>query len=325
MSLLENMEEHDEQGKGFPILCGMCLGDDPFVRMTRQKFAKACKSCDRPCDVFRWRPGSKGRPKTTQVCSTCSKLKNVCQSCFLDLEFGVSIQVRDSVLGNHLQYSQPVSEVGQQHLMERLERTITLGVTDSTIPVRSYDRSHAQEVARRLAQREPFYKRHVDSLCAFYMKGTCNRGRNCHQRHEKPPKGIQISSPAPPGDKRMKSLCIGGIDEHIEDEELKRRLAVFGPLKNFKQVEDQSLAFAEFENREDAEDAMRALWGELKIEDLQLVVNWHRKEKSDESDSEEETTESDQKRDMSTFWVSQPSNESSGLITVPPPPGIKRK
>lgn len=44
--------------------------------------------CARPFTVFRWCPGVRMRFKKTEVCQTCSKLKNVCQTCLLDLEYG---------------------------------------------------------------------------------------------------------------------------------------------------------------------------------------------------------------------------------------------
>ena len=37
---------------------------------------------------FRWCPGAGMRYKKTEICQTCSKLKNVCQTCLLDLEYG---------------------------------------------------------------------------------------------------------------------------------------------------------------------------------------------------------------------------------------------
>jgi hypothetical protein len=33
-----------------------------------------------------------------QVCQTCSKIKNICQACILDLQFGLPSQLRDAVL-----------------------------------------------------------------------------------------------------------------------------------------------------------------------------------------------------------------------------------
>ncbi len=57
-----------------------------------------CKICNRPFTIFRWCPGARMRFKKTEICQTCSKLKNVCQTCLLDLEFGLPVQVRDEAL-----------------------------------------------------------------------------------------------------------------------------------------------------------------------------------------------------------------------------------
>ncbi|CAN0549931.1 unnamed protein product, partial [Ectocarpus sp. 8 AP-2014] len=38
--------------------------------------------------VFRWKAGTTGRIKSTQLCQTCAKLKNACQTCVLDLQYG---------------------------------------------------------------------------------------------------------------------------------------------------------------------------------------------------------------------------------------------
>ena len=56
------------------------------------------KICERPFTIFRWKAGPQGRFKKTEVCQTCAKLKNVCQTCLFDLEYGLPVQVRDSIL-----------------------------------------------------------------------------------------------------------------------------------------------------------------------------------------------------------------------------------
>ena len=65
------------------MLCGCFLLDQ-----TKEKYGKECKTCNRPFTVFRWCPGARMRFKKTEVCQTCSKLRNVCQTCLLDLEYG---------------------------------------------------------------------------------------------------------------------------------------------------------------------------------------------------------------------------------------------
>ena len=62
-------------------------------------FFQECKICGRPFTLFRWRPGAEARFKKTEICQTCSKAKNVCQTCLLDLEYNLPVQVRDQALG----------------------------------------------------------------------------------------------------------------------------------------------------------------------------------------------------------------------------------
>lgn len=86
------------ENSDFPILCEGCLGDNPYVRMLKRPFGKECKICFRPFTCFRWKAGTQGRYKETMVCQTCAKLKNVCQTCLFDLEFGLSVELRDKLL-----------------------------------------------------------------------------------------------------------------------------------------------------------------------------------------------------------------------------------
>ena len=78
----------------FPILviirnkCESCLGPNPYVRMMIDKFGLQCKICSRPYTVFKWSPGVGERWKKTEICQACAKVKNCCQTCILDLDFG---------------------------------------------------------------------------------------------------------------------------------------------------------------------------------------------------------------------------------------------
>ncbi|CAG2108719.1 unnamed protein product, partial [Medioppia subpectinata] len=78
----------------FPILCQTCLGDNPYMRIMTEKFGAQCKVCNRPFTTFRWCPGLKMRYKKTEICQTCARAKNICQTCLLDLQYGLPVQVR---------------------------------------------------------------------------------------------------------------------------------------------------------------------------------------------------------------------------------------
>ena len=76
--------------------------------------------------MFRWRPGRDARYKKTEVCQTCSKLKNVCQVCLLDLEYGLPVQVRDTALGINTSESIPKSDVNREFFAEEQDRKVLL-------------------------------------------------------------------------------------------------------------------------------------------------------------------------------------------------------
>ena len=65
----QNWEDSD-----FPILCPTCLGDNPYIRMMKDKFGKECSICERPFTTFRWCPGRGMRYKKTEICQTCAKV-----------------------------------------------------------------------------------------------------------------------------------------------------------------------------------------------------------------------------------------------------------
>lgn len=54
--------------------------------------------CVRPMNVFKWQPDKGTSKKKTEICSVCSTSGNLCQTCILDLKFGLPSQLRDAVL-----------------------------------------------------------------------------------------------------------------------------------------------------------------------------------------------------------------------------------
>lgn len=175
----------------FPILCETCLGENPYVRMTKEKYGRECKICERPFTVFRWKPGAKMRFKKTEICQTCAKLKNVCQTCLLDLEYGLPTQVRDAALG--LTDDTPMSDVNREYHTQNQEAALVAnggltpvgqlanaGINSGAGAVRGH------ELLLKLARKKPYYKRNRAHICSFWVKGECKRGEECPYRHEMP-------------------------------------------------------------------------------------------------------------------------------------------
>jgi hypothetical protein len=59
------------------------------------------------------------RFKKTEICQTCSRLKNVCQTCLLDLEYGLPIQVRDQAL--RIKDDLPKSDVNKEYYIQNID------------------------------------------------------------------------------------------------------------------------------------------------------------------------------------------------------------
>ena len=101
---------------------------------TRAEYDKECKICARPFTVFRWRPGRDSRYKKSEICQTCSKLKNVCQVCLLDLEYGLPVQVRDTALNIDSNDAIPKSDVNREYFAEEHDRKVWYPNFQQTIP-----------------------------------------------------------------------------------------------------------------------------------------------------------------------------------------------
>uniref|UniRef100_A0A8C9SD92 Pre-mRNA-splicing factor RBM22 n=1 Tax=Scleropages formosus TaxID=113540 RepID=A0A8C9SD92_SCLFO len=292
----QNWEDSD-----FPILCQTCLGENPYIRMTKEKYGKECKICARPFTVFRWCPGVRMRFKKTEVCQTCSKMKNVCQTCLLDLEYGLPIQVRDT--GLTIKDDMPKSDVNKEYYTQNMEREIQN--SDGTRLVGQLGKGPGySDMLLKLARTTPYYKRNRPHICSFWVKGECKRGEECPYRHEKPtdpddPLADQnikdrfygINDPVaekllkrastmprldPPEDKSITTLYVGGLGDCITELELRNHFYQFGEIRTMTVVQRQQCAFVQFATRQAAELAAEKSFNKLIINGRRLTVKWGR-------------------------------------------------
>lgn len=309
-SLIEHTKNWESSD--FPILCETCLGDNPYVRMTKSDFDKECKICARPFTVFRWRPGAGSRYKKTEICQTCAKVKNVCQTCLLDLQYGLPVQVRDfqSPTGQI-----PLSDVNREWFAEQAERQIANG------EYVQYGKAQPPPSLNKLARNEPYYKRNLPHLCSFFAKGNCSRGDSCPYRHELSDKEVdpelskqnikdryhgvndpvakkmlgklQESKITPPEDPNIKTLHVANLDSTITQEDLKDKFYAYGELKEIKVFSEKGYAFVSYTTRDAAEKAIAELHNNLKIKEVPLKVSWGKSQILDGPSSKYSYTGSD--------------------------------
>jgi pre-mRNA-splicing factor RBM22/SLT11 len=292
----------------FPILCQTCLGDNPYMRMMKDRFGGECRICERPYTTFRWCPGRNMRYKKTEVCQTCAKVKNTCQTCLLDLEYGLPVAVRDHAL--QLQDSIPREGANRNYYLQNIEREIA--DSDGTTPAGTLGKiadDHAgTELLQKLARKGPHYERNRAHICSFWVKGECKRGEECPYRHEKPTDpdnplsdqklrdryyGVNdpvadkmlsrvkaIPKMAPPDDQSITTLWIGGFgdDGTVTEKELKDYFYQFGELRSVKVIEYKGCAFIEYTDRKSAEMAAEKTFNKLQLKGRKIMVRWGRQQ-----------------------------------------------
>ncbi|KNC49603.1 zinc finger CCCH domain-containing protein 49 [Thecamonas trahens ATCC 50062] len=185
----------------FPVLCEVCLGPNPYLKMTRARFSKECNICTEPYTVFRWRPGGTARFKSTVICQTCAKVKNVCQTCMMDLTFNLPVQVRDAVLAEEAAKGASGVAAGAtaagggplalpSQLIPVSDKMVNYTAAQNRAAVEKGLIKWGAEVAssrlQSMASSKMSYKRNRARPCTFFLRGECNRGDECPFRHEIP-------------------------------------------------------------------------------------------------------------------------------------------
>lgn len=279
------------------------MGDNPFIRMSKQEYGRSCGTCARPFTVFRWNPGTGSRFKTTVICQTCAKIKNVCQTCLLDLEYGLPTQVRDTALG--FQNDAPTSDINREYYAQNMEGKLDGNKSglDSGRAV-----SAGKEMLKQLARTDPYYKRNRPHLCSFYAKGDCTRGNECPYRHEMPvdndlahqnmqdryhgkndPVAHKILSThaesqglKAPDDKTITSIFLSSLSPSSTEGSIRSRVVHSLPsvdqtqIKSIVHVGKSRCAFVNFKERGAAETAAAAWANGLEIDEVQVTVKWGR-------------------------------------------------
>jgi len=291
----------------FPILCETCLGVNPYIRMQKNTHGAECKICNRPFTSFRWMPGKGMRYKKTEVCQTCAKLKNVCQTCLLDLEFGLPVQVRDHALA--IKDDVPKQGANRDYYVQNADRQ--LATTDGTTPygeLAIIRDAGTNELLKKLARNQPYYNRNLPHICSFFVKGECTRGEECPYRHEKPtdpddPLSVQnmrdryygqndpvaekllnrakaMPSLKPPEDPTITTLYVGNLGKDnklvVNESDLRDYFYQYGEIRQIHVVPNKFCAFIQYTSRQAAELAATRAFNQIVINNQRLTIRWGR-------------------------------------------------
>jgi pre-mRNA-splicing factor RBM22/SLT11 len=343
----------------FPLACETCLGDNPYIRMTKEPFGKQCQVCERPFTVFAWQAGTKGRMKRVEICKSCAQAKNVCQVCIYDLQYGLPVKVRDKILKEHGSAGAitavPQSMANRAWYTAQQERTLAQGGN-------SVGEANALAVAKleEMANMEPRYERNMAKLCSFFAKGECNRGANCPFRHEMPrdrndpmakqnTKNRFFGSSDPVANKILGRQRRKEEETKKEDEDgydkaratlylrfqgdepypaltesnIRDQLYSFGEIASVRVQADRGQAFVEYTQPEAAELAIASM-NRKSLLDRTIYVKWARAPKRGEDAVKRRGEETGAARPTVTKALAPPGGASKaripkGLSVVKPP------
>eukprot|EP00727_Mastigamoeba_balamuthi_P007271 m51a1_g3164 putative mos4-associated complex subunit 5a (364) ;mRNA; f:377699-379022 len=299
-----SVDQRGWERSDFPIICEACLGPNPYIRMTKSEYDAECKMCTRPFTVFRWKPARDARFKQTEICQTCAKLRNVCQVCLLDLEYGLPTQLRDRVLSQAgIDVSEaPSGDTNREFSQDLAESRLEAGQAVA------YEKLEPTTVLMKLARSTPYVKRTESTTCAFWLRGECRRGTACPFRHEAPqqPQPQQSSADAaaapreklygigeaeaalgrrpqaagalaPPADPAVRTLYVGNLEAATTELDVRDAFERHGELEGVRLLAGKGCAFVTFARREAAEEAAAALFGKLVLRDRPVRIAWGRK------------------------------------------------
>ncbi len=298
----------------FPSVCENCLPENPYVKMLKEDYGAECKLCTRPFTVFSWSAGrGHGRKKCTNICLTCARLKNACQCCIMDLQFGLPIIIRDKAL--ELVSQGPQSEINREYFAQNNE----LAIEEGRVGTEQFEKTDekARELLRRLANSKPYFRkgreldqdgnpisegpstsgsalggnaaigagmggpgpiRSRDSRAAATAGARGGRGGG-RGGARKGPIGLNAKPPGPedylpPADRSIMSLFVTGIEDDLPEYKIRDFFKVFGKIKSLVVSHMTHCAFINYESREAAEKAAEECKGRAVIAGCPLRIRW---------------------------------------------------
>ena len=256
----------EDASADFPVVCETCLGKNPFMRMSRQPQGKECKICQRPFTVHRWTPGPRLRPRRTEICQTCCKLKNICSVCALDLTVKMPVRARDFAVGR---MTDPIARqpINKEYFIRNAEDDLAAGLDSSSSAYLAGLGPLTRHEIAQLAESKP-YKRMIGES----VDGDTNITESGGSRSRKPPN-------------TSKTLFVNGISKETTKEQLDEYFNVWGQLEKLAVFPEKRCALVTFDNRRSAENANIASKSGFQLNN-RLCVTQFAVKKNDNNSSE---------------------------------------
>lgn len=160
-----------------------------------------------------------------------------------------------------------------------------------------WGRKQVEGVVSSLSALQPHYARNRAHVCAFWLRGECDKGEACPYRHEQPQLAAAAAAaagggasgtraiaagpsdpgtpPPPPADTSITTLFLGNLDpQRVTERDLRSKLDSYGTLTSVRLVPRKRCAFAEFAERADAEKAISNLFGRFDVGGCSLRLSW---------------------------------------------------
>jgi pre-mRNA-splicing factor RBM22/SLT11 len=279
----------------FPSICETCLPDNPFVQMIKEDHGAECRICSRPFTLFRWKTDRTSKQKKTNVCLTCARLKNCCQSCMLDLSFGLSIPVRDAAL--KMIAPGPTSDVNKQFYAQEHEKELEEGRGNVT---EAYAKTgeKASELLRRLARSEPYRRDRDGSGQKTLPAPESSRGPGpIRTKDSRGPAKAGFRGPVaapitpedilPPANPHITSLFVTGIEDDLAEFEIRKFFTQYGTLRSVVVSHRAHCGYVNFQTREGAEAAAEACQGKAIVAGCPIRLRWGKPKKLDSMEEQE--------------------------------------
>ncbi|CAB1337054.1 unnamed protein product, partial [Coregonus sp. 'balchen'] len=243
----QNWEDAD-----FPILCQTCLGENPYIRMSKEKYGKECKVRDTGLDI------KDDVPKS-------------------DVNKEYYTQNAEREIGNS-DGTRPVGLLGKapssSEMLLKLARTT---------PYYKRNRPHICSfwVKGECKRGEECPYRHEKPTDPDDPLADQNiKDRYYGINDPVADKLLKRASTMPrldtPEDKTITTLYVGGMGDTISDAELRNHFYQFGEIRTTTIVQRQQCAFIQFATRQAAELAAEKSFNKLIINGRRLTVKWGR-------------------------------------------------